>query len=114
MAKVWPNPFVKLCEHHLRAGAIKAMRPYGRTGYGQSAMALLNDAFRGPAGWKAFKAGVKGIGIDRWLQSYDLAVRDQTKRRAKLPDHHSTDALDEALAKVREFIGAPGVLLSQR
>lgn len=104
VAKVWPNAFVKLCEHHLRAGAIKAMRPYGITSFGHPAMALLNDAFRSPAGWSAFKKGVKGIGIDRWIHSYDQAVKDQTKRRAKLPDHHSTGALDEVLAKVREFM----------
>lgn len=80
------------------------MRPYGITSFGHPAMALLNDAFRSPAGWSAFKKGVKGIGIDRWIHSYDQAVKDQTKRRAKLPDHHSTGALDEVLAKVREFM----------
>jgi hypothetical protein len=61
-------------------------------------------AFRSTAGWNAFKKGVSGIGIETWVQRYDRAVKDQTKRRTGLPDHHSTGALDEVLAKVREFM----------
>lgn len=104
VAKVWPQAFVKLCEHHLRAGAIRAMTSYGLTSFGHPAMALLNDAFRSPAGWKAFKKGVKGIGVQSWISQYDQAISEQTKRRPALPDHHSTGALDEVLAKVREFM----------
>lgn len=104
VARVWPQTFVKLCEHHLRAGAVRAMTPYGLTGYGHPAMGLLNDAFRSPAGWKAFKNGVTGIGVQTWIAQYDQAITDQTKRRGALPDHHSTGALDETLAKVREFM----------
>lgn len=46
-----------------------------------------------------------GIGIETWIQSYDQAVKDQTKLWAQLPEHHSTGALDEVLAKVQEFMG---------
>lgn len=42
--------------------------------------------------------------MQTWIAQYDQAITDQTKRRGALPDHHSTGALDETLAKVREFM----------
>lgn len=67
-------------------------------------MELLNNAFHSLAEWQAFKTGVGGgVGVQAWVQQYDKAICAQTSRRDRLPDHHSTGALDEALAKVREF-----------
>ena len=101
---VWPGTFIKRCEHHLREGVKKRMATYGKTTFGHPAMKLLNDAFHSPAGWRAFKKGVGGVGVEAWVEAYDEVVTEQVKRRAELPAHHSTGAIDEHLAKVREFM----------
>lgn len=104
--KVWPHSFVKLCEHHLRVGAIGALGPYGLTAYGDPVMELLNEAFHTATAWRRFAAAVKGRGIvaEQWVEDHDEVVRSQARRRRHLPQHHSTGALDEVLAKVREFM----------
>jgi hypothetical protein len=99
---VWPNAFIKRCEHHLRKNLIKAMEPYGMTTQGSPEMELLNDAFHSPEGWKAFKAGIDGVGVEEWVESYDEVLTEQVRLRTMLPQHHSTGALDEDLARVRE------------
>ena len=104
VSKVWPNAFIKRCEHHLRESVIKRMSPYGITKFGSPEMELLNDAFPSLKGWRAFKKGVSGIGVEDWTDRYDEVVSEQVRRRARLPQHHSTGALDEHLAKVREFM----------
>lgn len=50
------------------------------------------------------KKVVSGIGVEAWVESYDELITEQVRRRAKLPDHHSTGAVDEELARVREFM----------
>lgn len=102
--QVWPNSFVKLCEHHLRVGAIEALAPYGLTGYGDPVMELLNEAFHSATDWRRFAVAVKGRGIvaEQWVKDHDEVVRAQARRRRHLPQHHSTGALDEVLAKVRD------------
>ena len=100
---VWPTAFHKLCEHHLRANAIKYLRRYRRASYGDPMMVLLNDAFRSPQGWADFTAADRGAQLQAWIQSVDAQVSAQVAQRARLPQHHSTGALDEVLAKVREF-----------
>jgi hypothetical protein len=104
VSKVWPNAFIKRCEYHLRKSVMKKMSPYGMTTYGRPEMELLNDALHSLKGWRAFKKGVSGIGVETWIESYDEVVTEQVKLRAGLPQHHSTGALDEDLAKVREFM----------
>ena len=42
VTKVWPNAFIKRCEHHLRKSVMKKMSRYGMTSYGRPEMALLN------------------------------------------------------------------------
>lgn len=104
--QVWPNSFVKLCEHHLRVRALAALAPYGLTTYGDPAMELLNEAFHSATDWRRFAAAVKGRGIvaEQWVKDHDEVVRAQARRRRHLPQRHSTGALDEVLAKVREFM----------
>jgi hypothetical protein len=105
VAKVWPGAFHKLCEHHLRERARKAMEPYGLTTFGHPAMELLNDAFHSPAGWEGFKSGHGGgVNVQAWVAANDDIIAEQVAARSALPQHHSTGALDEARAKVREFV----------
>lgn len=104
VSKVWPNAFIKWCEHHLREGVRRNMKPYGTTTYGSKEMELLNDAFHSPKGWRDFKKRVGGVAVESWIESYDDVVTRQVAERKRLPQHHSTGALDEDLAKVREFM----------
>jgi hypothetical protein len=104
VGQVWPGAFIKRCEHHLRKSVIRQMEPYGQTAYGSPEMALLNEAFHTPKDWRAFKKVMSGIGVEAWVESYDELISEQVRRRAKLPNHHSTDAVDEELARVREFM----------
>jgi len=104
VSKVWPNAFIKRCEYHLRKSVMKKMSPYGMTTYGRPEMALLNDALHSLKGWRAFKKGIIGVGVATWIESYDEVITQQVRYRAGLPQHHSTGALDEDLAKVREFM----------
>lgn len=89
VTSVWPVAYVKLCEHHLQAGAIRAMKLYGTRYYGSPHMVLLNDAFHTPAGWEAFKAAATGVVVVQWVETYDHAIRDRVARRDQLPAHHS-------------------------
>jgi hypothetical protein len=100
--QVWPNTFVKQCEHHLRAGVKDKMAAYGHTSYGHPMMELLNDAFRSPEGWQAFTDAATGIEVRAWIDAYDEQITEQVRRRDELPDRHTTGALDEVLAKIRE------------
>lgn len=102
VAAVWPNAFMKLCEHHLYENAKDWMKVFGLTRFGSPGMELLNDAFKSPAQWRQFRRFAKDyINLDAWAESLNATVLDQSKRRTKLPAHHSTGALDPRLAKVR-------------
>ena len=104
VSKVWPGAYIKRCEHHLRESLIKRMARYGQTSYGSEEMELLNDAFHSLKGWRAFKKKAEGVMVEDWIERYDEVVTEQVKKRARLPQHHSTGALDEDLARVREFM----------
>jgi len=104
VSRVWPNAFIKRCEHHLRQRVMKRMALYGLTAYGCPEMALLNDAFHSPKGWRAFKKGMTGAKVETWIEEYDKILTEQVRRRASLPQHHATGAIDEDLARVREFM----------
>lgn len=99
----WPNAYIKLCEHHLRATALDKT-PATEKAFEHPTMERLNEAFKTPDGWKAFKAVAVGGELPEWVAANDRKVSDQVSRRATLPAHHSTGALDEVLAKVREFM----------
>lgn len=101
---VWPTTPVHLCEHHLRASVMKPMKKYGLTGYGSPEMVLLNEAFRSPDGWAAFKAGMRGIEVVDWISRHDRWVTEQVDRRASVPAHYSIGALEAPIAAVREFV----------
>lgn len=104
VTEVWPNAFIKHCEHHLRESVMREMERYGLTAFGGREMELLNEAFHSLKDWRAFKKGVSGVGVEEWVESYDDVVTEQVRRRAQMPGHHSTGAVDEELARVREFM----------
>lgn len=114
VGQVWPGTFVKRCEHHLRTGVMRQMEPYGQTVYASPEMVLLNEAFHTRKDRRAFRKGVRGVGVEAWVESYDELITEQLRRRVKLPDHHPTGAVYEELARVREFMEPRGLLLSQR
>lgn len=101
VSSVWNGTFFKLCEHHLRELAIKRLRSYGHTSFGDQMMGLLNDAFKSLQGWQAFKNAATGVTLQQWINDYDGWITEQTRRRATLPQHHSTGAIDEVLSSVR-------------
>ena len=78
--------------------------PHGLTGYGSVTMELLNEAVHSPNGWQTFKKGVGGVGVETWVESYGDVLTGQVRLLATMPDHHSTGAIDEELARVREFM----------
>lgn len=103
--KVWPGTFIKFCEHHLRESVLRAMSPYGLDTYGSAAKVRLNSPFHNVTSWRAFERSVAGhgVGIDAWLDRHRDDLIDQARRR-HLPQHHSTGAIEEVLATVREFM----------
>jgi len=102
VAAVWPNAFMKLCEHHLYENAKDWMKVFGLTRFRSPGMESLNDAFKSPAQWRQFRRFAKDyVNLDAWAESLNATVLDQSKRRAKLPAYHSTGALDPRLVKVR-------------
>ena len=107
VASQWPATFHKRCEHHLRVNSIKKLQIYGQTSYGDPTMELLNDAFSSRAGWEAFKTGApRGVEVQDWIWTWKNVLDDQTTRRPELPQHHTTGAIDPALARIREFMAA--------
>jgi hypothetical protein len=106
VTNAWPDAFIKFCEHHLRESVLRAMRPYGLDAYGSAAMVRLNTAFHNVTSWRAFVREVTGagVGVDAWLERHSDDVIDQARRRRHLPPHHSTGAIEEVLAAVREFM----------
>jgi len=112
-----PSPFVLRCEHHLRENAREALQADGVAHWGSVRMAALNDAFRSPEGWAAFKATVwpKHATTYQWVQDNDAQVLAQVTARTLLPEHHSTAALDTHLGTVRDHLDSRSfVLRNQR
>ena len=112
-----PSPFVLRCEHHLRENAREALQADRVDHWGSVRMTALNDAFRSPQGWAAFKAIVwpKHANTYRWVQDNDAQVLAQVTARALLPAHHSTSALDTPLGTVRDYLDSRSfVLRNQR
>jgi hypothetical protein len=106
VARVWPHTFVKRCEHHLHERAKLAMKRDGLGGYGSPEAALLGEMFHSLRDWNSFKRGVQGVAIDEWVRQHDKVVTAQVRRRASLPQHHSTGAIDPALDRLRDFMEA--------
>lgn len=125
MRRVWPAaadqplpvPFVFRCEHHLRENARENLDADCVAHWGSVRMTALNDAFRSPDGWAAFKDTVwpKHATTYKWVQDNDAQVRAQVAARHQLPEHHSTAALDAHLGTVRDYLDSRSfVLRNQR
>ena len=123
--RVWPAaadqplavPFVFRCEHHLRENARENLDADCVAHWGSVRMTALNDAFRSPDGWAAFKDTVwpKHATTYKWVQDNDARVRAQVAARHQLPEHHSTAALDAHLGTVRDYLDSRSfVLRNQR
>jgi len=68
-------------------------------------MGLLNEAFKSPEGWRAFKKmAAHYTHVDEWVQRLDVQISDQAAHRAALPPHHASGAVDAALRGIREFM----------
>ncbi len=108
-----PTPFVLRCEHHLRENAHEALRADGLDHWGSVRMTALNDAFRSPQGWAAFKETIwpKHAASFQWVQDNDAQVLAQVAARPLLPAHYSTAALDAHLGTVRDFLDSRSFVL---
>lgn len=67
-------------------------------------MALLNDALRSTAGWEAYKAGMRGIDVEAWIERRDQWITRQVRRRPYIPAHYLIGAIEMPLQQVREFM----------
>jgi Transposase, Mutator family len=104
---VWPRVKQHRCEHHLYVRAANALRADGQRGMGNQFRVLLNDAFRSPQEWAAFRDAVLGAGLPAtgdWVRKWDKQLTAQTSWRAGIPAHYSTGALDPKLAVVRQYL----------
>ncbi len=99
---------IHLCEHHLWKKGMDALGRDGMRSYGTALPSLLRDAFRSPAGWDAFATAVAAEPLasktQRWVSHWDKRMRNQTARRASLPAHYSTGALEPKLHDVRDVL----------
>jgi hypothetical protein len=91
---------------HLYTNAKKRLREDGQEGWGNTYRTLLAAAGQSPEGWVAFRnamlaePGLTETGA--WLRHWDEQMGEQTPRRASMPPHYSTGALDPHLAAVRQ------------
>lgn len=98
---------IHLCEHHLWANAMKALRRDGDGSYGTPLSIALRDAFHSQTEWDAFARAVNVIGgpeANKWVRHWDKRMRMQTARRASLPAHYSTGALEPRIEQVRRIL----------
>jgi len=104
----WHTVPIHLCEHHLYVNAVKHLREDGQGGWGNTYRTLLAAAGQSAAGWAAFRQVVlatPGLGrTQAWVRHWDAQMTAQTSRRATMPPHYSTGALDPQLAVVREML----------
>jgi len=76
-------------------------------------MELLNDAFHQPERVASIQKGVSGAKVEAWVNEYDKVISEQVRRRAILPQHHATGAIDRTWRECAN-LGASCILLSQR
>lgn len=102
----WPTVPIHLCEHHLYQNAKKHLREDGQEGWGNLYRTLLAAAGQSPEGWAAFRDAVLAeptLATTRsWVRFWDRQMTEQTARRASMPPHYSTGALDPQIAAVRQ------------
>lgn len=106
--RMWPPrhgtpPHVHLCEHHLRANAVKALAEDQVAHQGSIRMDALNDAFHTSAGWAAFRATVtaKHAATSAWVAGVDARVAAQVAIRDQLPQHYTTAGAEAATARLK-------------
>ena len=96
---------VHICEHHLWVNAGRARASDEAAGYTVPTDKQLDAAFQSPGGWRAFRSEARrggGPTLTKWVKDNDAQVSAQTKRRASIPAHYSTGALDRAIAQLRK------------
>lgn len=107
--QVWRTVPLHLCEHHMYENARQALRTDGQHGMGSLYRGLLAKAAASYSGWSAFRNAVHDNptlpATNSWVNRWDEQMSAQTARRASLPPHHSTGALDPHIAKVRTVLG---------
>lgn len=90
---------------HLYVNAKKYLRADGQAGRGNRHRTLLSAAAQSPAGWAAFRDAVIATpGLAKtasWVRHWDKQMTAQTARRAQLPSHYSTGALDPQIELIR-------------
>ena len=94
-----------VCEYHLHTNAVKAWAADEKAGYTPPDRKLLNHAFRSPAEWKAFADAVvasNGPTLVGWVTWWNKKLTAQVARRASIPPHYSTGALDRAIDIIRQ------------
>jgi hypothetical protein len=81
-------------------------REDGREGWGNAYRTLLAAAGQSPEGWAAFRHAVLAepalTATGAWVRHWDEQMSEQTARRASMPPHYSTGALDPHIAAVRQ------------
>lgn len=104
----WPTVPIHLCEHHLYNNAKKHLRADGQHGWGNNYRTLLAAVGQSPQGWASFRDAVlAATGLtetEKWVRYWDEQMITQTTRRASMPAHYSTGALDPKIALVREHL----------
>lgn len=107
---VWPDVPLHLCEHHLYENARAALATDGQRGMGNLYRGLLAKAAASYSGWSAFRNAVRDApklaATNAWVDYWDEQMSAQTARRASLPPHYSTGALDPHIRKVRTILAA--------
>lgn len=97
----------QLCEHHLYENAMKALRKDQLANFGLALPTLLKSAFTSHSAWDAFAqaaAAMRAPETQKWVKHWDRRMRIQTARRASLPDHHSSGAVEGAITTVRQVL----------
>jgi hypothetical protein len=95
------EPFVFRCEYHLRENALTQIRKL-RLAAEEEVIEKLDKAFESPQGWAAFRRRVAVYPeVVEWCDREDAQVRSQTAWRARLPAHHSTSAVEQAIREVQ-------------
>lgn len=102
------GPAHHLCEHHLYRRGLKAVREDGvRYDDGRALGPLLAEAFTSPQAWAAFYVEATSGHYPtaaRWARHWNKRMKTQTGRRASLPAHYATGAIEPKLATVRQML----------
>jgi hypothetical protein len=81
------------------------LREDGQEGWGNTYRSLLAAAGQSPKGWSAFRDAVLAeptlAMTGAWVRHWDQQMTAQTARRASMPPHYSTGALNPQIAAVR-------------